>query len=73
MALHTVESLTSLSKDKLVDATLAAPTRKTRGMIRIVAGHDSFVEDGEVAYFAVVAIRAYWRSIREQEEVCVRL
>lgn len=60
---HTIETLTCLREDKLVDAVLATSTRKTSSVVRVVASHDGLVENGKVAYFAVVAVRANRRTI----------
>jgi hypothetical protein len=54
MAVHAVNSLAGLGKDELVDALLADLALEAVGMVRVVAGHDGFVEDGEMADVARV-------------------
>lgn len=54
VAPHAIYTLASLCKDKLVDSVLAYFTFEAMGMVRIVASHDSFIENGEVADVAVV-------------------
>lgn len=63
VAFHTIETLTCLREDELIDAILATSTRKTRSVVRVVASHDRLVENGKIAYFAVVAVRADRRAI----------
>ena len=63
MALHAVKSLARLGKHQFVDPIPTTSASEARRMVRVVAGHNGLVEDGEVAYFAVVAIRAHWRSV----------
>jgi hypothetical protein len=48
MTAHTINALTGLGEDELVNPVLAYFTFEAMGMIRIVASHDSFVEDGKV-------------------------
>jgi hypothetical protein len=73
MTTHTINALAGLGEDELVDPVLAYFTFEAVGMIRIVAGHDSFVEDGKVTdVTAVGAIGAYGGTIGKQEKVGVR-
>lgn len=54
MAVHAVYALTGLGKDELFNSFLADFTSEAVGMIRIVARHDCFVKNWEVADIAVV-------------------
>jgi hypothetical protein len=73
VTVHAVNALARLRKHELVDAVLAHLALEAVGMVRVVPGHDRFVEDGEVADVARVrAVGADRRAVREQEEVRVR-
>lgn len=67
---HAVNSLACFGEDEFVDAIMAYFALEAVGMVRVVAGHDGFVEDGLLAYVAVVtAVCTDGGSIGEQEEV----
>lgn len=72
VTIHTVYTVSCLCEDELVDSVMADFTLETVGVIRVVASHDCLIEDGLLAYVAVVAaICTDWGAIREQEEVGV--
>jgi hypothetical protein len=48
VALHTVNTMTSLGKHKFVDAIVTGATFETVGVVRVVAGHNGFIKDGLV-------------------------
>ena len=73
MAFHAVEPLTRFRKHELDYPLLACPAGKAFGVERVVSGHDGLVEDGELAYFAVVAVGADGRPVGKEEEVGVGL
>jgi hypothetical protein len=54
MAVHTVYPLAGLGKDKFVDARFAYFTFKAMGMIRVIPGHNSLVQDRQIAYIATI-------------------
>jgi hypothetical protein len=54
VALHTVNTMTSLGKHKFVDTIVTGATFKAVGMVRVVASHDGFVKDGLVTDAAAV-------------------
>ena len=54
MALHTVYTMAGFGKHEFVDAIVTRTTLETMGMIRVVASHDSFVEDRLVADAATI-------------------
>ena len=60
MTFHAVKSLTRLGKDQIVDTLATRSANETCRVIRVFARHHGFVEDGEVACFAVIAIRTHW-------------
>ena len=66
MALHAVETLTGFGEDELDDAFLATPAREALSVEGVISCHDGLVEDGQLAHFAVIAICADRRAIREQ-------
>ena len=49
VTVHTIYSLTCLSKDKFVYPVAANFAFEAMGMIRVIAGHNGFVEDGKFA------------------------
>lgn len=64
MTAHTIDALAGLGEDKLVNPVLAYFTFEAVCMIRIIASHDSFVEDGKVTDVAAVgAVGAYGGTI----------
>ena len=70
MAVHAIYAVGCLCKYKLVDPVFTHFTLEAMRVIGVVARHDSLVEDGEVADTAAVgAVCAYWRAVREKEEV----
>jgi hypothetical protein len=72
MALHAIDALARLRKDKFVDTILADLALEAVRMVRIVTGHDCLVKNGVVADVAAVgAVCADRRAIGEQEEICV--
>ena len=72
MAIHAIYALASLCKNKFIDAVLADFAFETVGVICIVAGHDSFVENRLFTDIAGIgAISADWRTIREEEKISV--
>ncbi len=54
MAFHAIYALTGLCKNELIDSVLAYFTLEAMGVIRVVASHDGFIENGEVTDIAVV-------------------
>lgn len=72
VAVHAVDALTGLCEDEFVDPVLTHFALEAVSMVRVVAGHDGFIEDGKTADVATVgAVGAYWRAIREEEQVGV--
>lgn len=51
---HAIDALACPGKDKLFDFATACAAGETCGMIRFVAGHDGFIQDGFLADTAVV-------------------
>lgn len=67
---HAVNALACFGEDEFVDAITAYFALEAVGMVRVVAGHDGFVEDGLLAYVAIVAaVCTDGGSIGEQEEI----
>ena len=54
MAVHTIYALFGLCKDEIIDPVLADLAFEAVGVVRIVASHDSLVQDGLSAYVAAV-------------------
>jgi len=54
VAVHAVDSLAGLCENEFIDAVAADFTLEAVSMIRVVAGHDSFVEDGEATYVTAI-------------------
>lgn len=54
MTIHAIYALTCLGKDEFVDTVAADFALEAMSMIRIVTGHDSFVENGKLANIAAV-------------------
>lgn len=54
MAVHTVDSLTRLCKHELVYTRFANFAFETMGVVRIISGHDSFIQNGQIANIAAV-------------------
>lgn len=70
VALHAIYALASFGEDKFVDSVLAYFTFEAMSMIRVVASHDSFIENGEVADVAVIrTVGANGGAIGKEEEV----
>lgn len=64
MAIHAIYTLAGFGKDQLVNAVFADFAFETVGMIGIIAGHDSFVEDRFTTYAAAVGtVGAYRRPV----------
>lgn len=55
VASHTIYSLARFGEDQLVNTIVAYFALEAMGVIRVVTGHNGFVEDGLLAYVAVVA------------------
>lgn len=73
MTTHTINSLTGLGKDELVNAVAADLALEAMSMIRVVTCHDSLVEDGKMTYVTTIrAIRADGRTVGEEEKVGIR-
>lgn len=70
---HAVYALAGLGEDELVDAVVADLALEAMGVVGVIAGHDGLIEDGLLAYVAVVAtVGTDGRAIGEEEEVGVR-
>lgn len=54
VALHTINALCGFRKDELPDMASTGFAGKAGGVIRLVAGHDSFVRNGFFADGAVI-------------------
>ena len=54
VTVHAVDALTCFGKYEFVDPISADFTFETVGVVRVVAGHDSFVKDGKFADIAAV-------------------
>jgi len=72
VAVHAVYALTGFCEHKLVDSVAADLAFEAMGMIRVVASHDSFIENGEMTNVATVgAIGTYRRAVGEEEEISI--
>ena len=64
MAIHAINALTRLGENELVDPVLADLAFEAVGMVGIVTGHDSFVENGlPTDVTAVGAVGTYRRAV----------
>lgn len=64
VTVHAIYAVTGLCEDEFVDSVVANLALEAVGVIRVVARHDCLVEDGLLAYVAVVAaICADWGSV----------
>ena len=73
MTVHAVDALPRLGENQLVNTVLAHLAFETVGMVRVVTGHDCFVEDRLFADIAAVrAVGAYRGAVGEQQKVRVR-
>lgn len=72
VAVHAIYALTGFCEHQFVDSVAANLAFEAMRMIRVVASHDSFIENREVANIATVgAIGTYWRAVGEEEEIGV--
>jgi len=72
VAVHTVDALTCFGKYEFVDPISADFTFETVSVVRVVAGHDSFVKDGKFADIAAVGtVGADGGTVGQQEQVSV--
>lgn len=63
---HTVYALACFGEDEFVDAIMAYFALEAVGVVRVVTGHDGFIEDGLLANVAIVtAVCTDGGSIRE--------
>jgi hypothetical protein len=46
VAVHAIDALAGFGKDEFIDSVFADFTFEAVGVVRIVAGHNGFVEDG---------------------------
>lgn len=73
VTVHAVYALTGLGKYKFLNSILANLAFEAVGMIGIVTGHDSFVQDRFVADIAAIgAACANWRAVRKQKQIRIR-
>ena len=54
VAVHTVDALTGFGKDEFVNAVVTNFTLETVRMIRVIASHNGFIENGEMTDVATV-------------------
>lgn len=54
VTVHTIYTLACFGKHEFVDPISANFALETVGMVRVVAGHDSFIENGKFADIARV-------------------
>ena len=54
VAVHAVDALASLCKDKFINAAMADFALEAVSVIGVVSGHDCLVEDGKMTYVAAV-------------------
>jgi hypothetical protein len=54
MAFHAINTMAGLGEHELVDTVVTGTAFEAVGVIRIIAGHDGFVEDGLMADAAFV-------------------
>lgn len=65
--------MTGLGKHEFVDAIVTRATFETVRVVRVIAGHDSLVQDGLVTDAAAVgAVGADGLTVGEEQEVGVR-
>lgn len=70
MTLHAVDALARFREHELLDGLAAGAAGEARGMIGLVAGHDSLLHDGQAADLArVVALGAYRMAIGKEQDV----
>jgi hypothetical protein len=61
VTIHTIYALTCLGEDELVNSVLANLTFEAMCVIRVISGHDSFVENWKLTYAAGIrAVGTYW-------------
>ena len=64
VTVHAIYAVMSLRKHELVDAIPARLALEAVRMVRVVASHDSFIQNGKMADGArVAAVRAYRLAI----------
>jgi len=72
VAIHTVDALTCFGKYEFVDPISADFTFETVSVVRVVAGHNSFVKNGKFADIAAVGtVGADGGTVGQQEQVSV--
>jgi len=72
VAVHAIYALTGFRENKLVNSIATNFAFEAVGVIRVVTGHDSFIENREMTNIAAIgAIGTYWRAIGEEEEISV--
>jgi hypothetical protein len=54
VAPHAIDTMTGFGEHELVDTVVTGTTFEAVRVIRVVAGHDRFIEDGLMANAAVV-------------------
>lgn len=54
MAFHAINTMAGLGKHELVDTVVTGTAFEAVRVIRVIAGHDGFIEDGLMAYAAFV-------------------
>ena len=69
---HAIDALTRLGKDQFFYPSRTLPAGEAIRMIALVAGHDGFLGDGQLAHVTLVrAGRAHRVPIRQEQEVRV--
>ena len=72
VTIHAVYALTGFGKYEFVDPISANFAFETVRVVRVVAGHDSFVKNGELADIATVGtVGADGGTVGQQEQVSV--
>lgn len=73
MTIHAVYALASFGKYEFVDTISANLALETVRVIRVIAGHDGFVKNGEFADIATIrTVGADGGTVGQQEEIGVR-
>ena len=66
VTVHAIYAVMGLREHELVDAIATRLALEAVGVVRVVTGHDSFVQDGEMTDRArIAAVRADGLAIRE--------
>jgi hypothetical protein len=72
VAVHAIYAMAGFRENKLVDSIATNFAFEAMSVIRVVTGHDSFIEDREMTNIAAIgAIGTYRRAVGKEEKIGV--